>query len=153
MSTMIEQTRERYARLMEILQNLGCTVYETGSALIPGVEPNDMDIVCAFPDRATEVDAMVIMEEYGFSQLAENFDAKRYEIPDHGLWYAPGEEHMSYERCILPAHIIFLDADSEEAAAWRVSTDLLHANPLDYIDRQERVRMFRILRGQRVEHD
>jgi hypothetical protein len=156
MNKRVEETLVWYGVMIKALEAMGCEVYVTGSALVPGEQPNDLDIVVECPEDMDRLMFEGIVAP-GFKNI--DGEAKDYErdaevIPpedhesDHGIYAAP-----AYAPHILPTQLLVFTKGSVAAGHWRTATAMLRENPMAYLTREARVRMFRTVRGQPVEHN
>lgn len=153
-SPAVERTLAFYGPMLRALEAGGCEVYVTGSAIIPGVEPRDVDIVVEMPPDWSKMQ----FEAY----VRPNFrdiDAKEERDYERDADVVPPEDHES-DRGIyvavdnadtLPVQLLLFVKHSTAAGHWRTATNMLKANPLAYREREQRVRLFRTVRGQPVE--
>jgi hypothetical protein len=156
-----------YKLMFKALRSAGCRVYLTGSALIPGTKPTDLDYVVECPANWTRADLDAIVKPFGFkdadaregyekdpSQTVpedHNSDLGIYTTEHKSDGIGEGNELVTLETLnLLPVQLLLFVRDSVAAGHWRKATANLKAYPGKYLTRESRVRMFREIRGQAV---
>jgi hypothetical protein len=149
---LVEATMAYYKLMFLALKSAGCRVYLTGSALVPGVEPTDLDYVVECPADFTRSQLDAIVRPYGFrdADAREGYekDASQTVPEDHqsdlGIYQVEGSTFT------LPVQLLLFVRESVAAGHWRTATATLKAHPEHYVSREARVRMFREVRGQAI---
>lgn len=157
----VQTTMGFYKMMFLALKAAGCRVYLTGSTLVPGCTPSDLDYVVECPADFTRTQLDAIVKSFGFKDIdaMEGYekDASQTVPEDHnsdlGIYQAEAITNVDGTIWTLPVQLLLFVRDSVAAGHWRTATAQLKAHPDRYTTRKSRVRLFRETRGQPVEKD